>query len=282
MSAALQAKLLRVLQDGSFRRVGGTSEERVDVRILAATHRDLIAAVRAKTFREDLYYRLSTFVLRVPPLRERGGDAALLGQQFLADAEGEGRPRGLAPSGAREFLRHDWPGNIRELQQVVARLRVLLPNEVAEVEADHVCFGREGAASFLPDRPVAEMTEGEFLTRLVEDLDELIRRFNQGDPRGLPTAGAGPLLDDYLDPLLKGRAYERTGGNGVRAGPLLGLRGKLDRSKGDWLERYRALAARLPEGRRRGSIEDESPAAGAGDAVAANVEAPPPEEPRQQ
>ncbi len=119
MSPATQARLLRILQERTLRRVGSTAEVRVDVRIIAATHRDLMAEVKAGRFREDLYYRLMVYPVQVPPLRERPTDILPLVGHFL---EKFGGPALLLADEAREALvRHCWPGNVRELQNVVQR-----------------------------------------------------------------------------------------------------------------------------------------------------------------
>lgn len=124
---ALQAKLLRVLQEKEFERVGGNKTIKVDVRVLATTNRDLIKAVERGEFREDLYYRLNVFPLKVPPLRERGDDILLLADRFLeryARQHGQ-KLAGFSPA-AREILAsHDWPGNVRELGNVVERAAIL-------------------------------------------------------------------------------------------------------------------------------------------------------------
>jgi DNA-binding NtrC family response regulator len=125
LSLPLQSRLLRVLETQEFFRVGGTRPVRVDVRIVSATNRDLRAEVEAGRFREDLYYRLNGVTLRVPPLRERRGDIALLARHFL-DRAGSGR---LLDETAVEALRaYDWPGNVRELEMVVGRAALLAPD----------------------------------------------------------------------------------------------------------------------------------------------------------
>ncbi|MBI5500673.1 MAG: sigma-54-dependent Fis family transcriptional regulator [Deltaproteobacteria bacterium] len=120
MSLATQAKLLRVLESSSFRRVGGTEEIRVDVRTLAATNRDLEVSVRQKMFREDLYWRLSTIRVRLAALRERPGDVAALAEHFLRRGEQRfGRKLHLSPEAHRALERHPWPGNVRELAHTI-------------------------------------------------------------------------------------------------------------------------------------------------------------------
>ena len=124
---ALQAKLLRVLQDQTFERVGGTREIQTDVRFVAATNRDLRAAVRDGLFRLDLYYRLDVVSLTLPPLRERAGDVPALTQHFLERfrRELEARPNGLTPEALACLRRYAWPGNVRELENVIERAAVL-------------------------------------------------------------------------------------------------------------------------------------------------------------
>lgn len=123
MPLSLQAKLLRALQDGSIRPVGQDTEEHVDVRIIAATHRDLKQRVTDGAFREDLYYRLETFSLHIPPLRERGEDCDLLAQRFVqALATAQDRPvEGISPDTMKLLRGYDFPGNVRELQNIIER-----------------------------------------------------------------------------------------------------------------------------------------------------------------
>ena len=116
----IQAALLRVLQDGTFQRVGGTSELRVDVRVLATTKVDLREAAAARVFRDDLYYRLRALEVELPPLRERGEDVLLLAQHFLRGIARDGAaPRALTPDAAAVLRAHAWPGNVRELRHVI-------------------------------------------------------------------------------------------------------------------------------------------------------------------
>ncbi|MCG5241217.1 sigma 54-interacting transcriptional regulator [Azospirillum doebereinerae] len=123
MSAYLQAKLLRFLNDGSFRRVGGEREQKVDVRVVSATHRALEAMVAAHAFREDLFYRLNVLTLQVPPLRERGEDILLLARHFIARACAQARrpPCRLTGAAATALLANRWPGNVRQLENVIFR-----------------------------------------------------------------------------------------------------------------------------------------------------------------
>ncbi len=134
MSLPLQAKLLRVLQDREFHRVGGSKTVSVNIRIVAATNKDLRQAVRAGQFREDLYFRLNVVTLTLPPLRERSGDVAALTQFFLdrhtRDAKRPGMT--LSPAALNALTRYHWPGNIRELDNVIARAVVLSPKDTIE------------------------------------------------------------------------------------------------------------------------------------------------------
>ncbi|MEY4513620.1 MAG: hypothetical protein RLZZ450_5742 [Pseudomonadota bacterium] len=126
MTPALQVKLLRVLQEGTFMPVGGTQTKKVDVRIIAATNRDLSAMVKQGRFREDLYYRLHVVALRMPPLRERGEDLPRLIEHFLQRlGERHGRPKALDPVTFEKLKAHRWPGNVRELQNEMERIWVL-------------------------------------------------------------------------------------------------------------------------------------------------------------
>jgi transcriptional regulator with PAS, ATPase and Fis domain len=127
MSRAAQAKFLRVLQEREFRRLGGTRVVKTDARIIAATNRDLHAAMESGDFRDDLYYRLRVFDIRIPPLRERPGDIALLTDAFLEDM---GQAIGCRPAGVSDEVRgmlsaHHWPGNVRELRNVLERATIL-------------------------------------------------------------------------------------------------------------------------------------------------------------
>jgi two-component system, NtrC family, response regulator HupR/HoxA len=124
MSPTLQVKVLRVLQEGTFNRVGDTETQKVDVRIIAATNRDLSAMVAAGEFREDLYYRINVINVGLPALRDRRGDVPLLVDAFL-DKQAKGRPKKLAPECLQRMLEYPWPGNVRELENEIERLVVL-------------------------------------------------------------------------------------------------------------------------------------------------------------
>jgi len=131
MSRPLQAKLLRFLEDGSFTRVGGTQELRVQVRLIAATNRNIVDAIRKGEFREDLFHRLNVMQFRPPPLRERGTDIALLARNFLrVFALKLGRTvKDISPLAMHALQAHSWPGNVRELRNVIERAVILEPSE---------------------------------------------------------------------------------------------------------------------------------------------------------
>ena len=127
MSPAVQAKLLRVLQEREFQRLGGTRPIKADVRVVAATNRDLEAALARGEFREDLYYRLRVFEIRLPPLRERREDILPLAEAFLEElGAAVGRPAAGISREAREaLLAYAWPGNVRELRNALERATIL-------------------------------------------------------------------------------------------------------------------------------------------------------------
>jgi transcriptional regulator with GAF, ATPase, and Fis domain len=136
MSASTQAKILRVLQEHEFERLGGTRTLRVDVRLLAATNRDLVAMVEAGTFREDLYYRLNVVSIDMPPLRERKEDIEALATFFIRRFSGELKKKmnSLAPDALKALSRYQWPGNIRELENAIERAILLADGDRITVE----------------------------------------------------------------------------------------------------------------------------------------------------
>jgi DNA-binding NtrC family response regulator len=127
MSAPLQAKLLRFLEDGTFTRVGGTQELRVSVRLIAATNRDIVQAIAEKQFREDLFHRLNVVQFRLPPLRERGEDVLLLAEHFLKmfGVSMNKNLKGISRAARAKLMAHHWPGNVRELRNVIERALIL-------------------------------------------------------------------------------------------------------------------------------------------------------------
>jgi DNA-binding NtrC family response regulator len=192
---AIQVKLLRVLQEREFERLGGTRTIKVDVRLLAATNRDLRAALEDGTFREDLYYRLNVVPIDIPPLREHKEDIPDLANLFLARfAKDSGRSEiitGISPAAMQLLLGHYWPGNVRELQNVIERASALATSnklDIGDIQLDsprNRTFSSSGASSdrFLPD---------------------------------------GMTLDQWEDEMIR-EALKRAGGNKSQAARLLGL-----------------------------------------------------------
>ena len=185
ITAATQVKLLRFLQERTFVPLGATGASRVDVRIISATNRDLDEAVRAGSFREDFFYRLNVFAIRVPPLRERRDDVLPLADRFLA---GRGLPTSKLSEAARErLLANPWPGNVRELENALERALILAGE--AEVAAGHLT---PGGASTPRGRHAAELV------------------------------GEGFSLDGFEAELIQA-ALERAGGNKTEAAKILGV-----------------------------------------------------------
>ena len=133
ISPTIQSKLLRVLETSTFRRLGSTRDTKVDVRLVAATNRDLFELSKQGIFREDLYYRLNVFTIHVPPLRDRGEDILLLARHFLHRAGHAGKePKDLAPSTLEVLGKYEWPGNIRELQNVIESAVIMAEGPTVE------------------------------------------------------------------------------------------------------------------------------------------------------
>jgi DNA-binding NtrC family response regulator len=178
LAPGLQAKLLRALQDGEIRRVGGTKTLRVDARVIAATNRDLAAEVRDGAFREDLFYRLNVFPIFLPPLRERREDIPLLVDHFLdrIAQDGGGPLKRLSPEALRAMLAYPWPGNVRELEHALERAALLSEGETItarDLPPEILAPGDELTVS-LPGS-----TEGfkETMARVIRDVEvRLIRR----------------------------------------------------------------------------------------------------------
>ena len=147
MSPNTQAKILRVLQEHEFERLGGTRTLKVDVRLIAATNRDLTAMVEAGSFREDLYYRLNVVAIEMPPLRERKEDIAALAAFFIRRFSGELKKKvaGLEPDALKLLMRYQWPGNIRELENAVERAMLL--TDGAQIGVEDLRLGDTGAFS---------------------------------------------------------------------------------------------------------------------------------------
>lgn len=153
MSLKTQAKVLRVLQEQVMERVGGTQRIRVDVRVVAATNKDLPAEIRAGRFREDLYFRLNVIPIFVPPLRERQQDIPLLAEHFMAllAAEYGRRPKRLASEAAARLQQYGWPGNVRELRNVIERVIIMVGGDTITAQ-DLGFLGRDG----VPEAPATQ------------------------------------------------------------------------------------------------------------------------------
>jgi two-component system nitrogen regulation response regulator NtrX len=173
MSLKTQAKVLRVLQEQVMERVGGTQRIKVDVRVLAATNKDLTAEIRAGRFREDLYFRLNVIPLFVPALRDRQGDIPMLAEHFIAlfAAEAGKRPKRLASEAAARLQQYNWPGNVRELQNVIARLLIFVVGDTITAQ-DLAFLGRDGApelpleqGAMMPLSEARDQFEKEFILR---------------------------------------------------------------------------------------------------------------------
>jgi DNA-binding NtrC family response regulator len=187
MTPGLQAKLLRFLEERTFKRVGGLNDIRVDVRVIAATNRDLEDEVKAGRFREDLFYRLQVMPVRLPPLRERVGDIRLLVAHYIDryNREFRKRVRGLQPAAQALLDQYRWPGNVRELRNAIERAMLL---------ADHGLLGTEDFATLSRQTAVA--------------------------PFRLPAEGVNL---EAVERQLLVQALERAGGNQTHAGHLLGI-----------------------------------------------------------
>jgi DNA-binding NtrC family response regulator len=213
MSAALQAKYLRVLQDGVIRRLGSKTELKVDVRIIAATNKDPVAAMKQGTFREDLYYRLNVFSLTMPTLRSRKEDIALLADAFIAEfAAKYAKPAKALSEDALEMLkRHAWPGNVRELRNCIER---------AVVESDEVHI------------PASLLSIGGH--RLIPVPPPVLPSAPASDGAGAPPAG---MTLDEAERILILKTLAALGNNKTRAAESLGISLKTLHNK---LRRYNA------------------------------------------
>ncbi len=208
MSAITQAKILRVLQEGVIERVGGTEAIDVDVRVIAATHRDLPAMTRNGTFREDLYYRLNTFTIHLPPLSERTEDIPLLVRYFIArECRRAGRPLvSVLPEAMEKLISHSWRGNVRELENVISRALIVTTGNT--LLPDAIVLAAPSGVGESDDLPT---TDEALLDRVFERLAE---RFAQSHGE--------PILSVLEREMLK-RALTHENGNQVQAARLLGI-----------------------------------------------------------
>ncbi|HSF07253.1 MAG TPA: sigma-54 dependent transcriptional regulator [Methylomirabilota bacterium] len=209
MPLELQSKLLRALQERVIERVGGREPIPVDVRVLAATHRDLESLMQEGRFREDLYYRLNVVTINLPPLRERRRDIPLLVEHFLAKYAEEFGERAVAPDTLDRLVGYGWPGNVRELENIVQRAMVLATTGV--ILPEHLPIGPVSAAASVA---------------MDASLEDIIERKLMECVRGLRHQGGanlyGLILGLVEKPLLRAVLRE-TGGNQVRAAQILGI-----------------------------------------------------------
>jgi two-component system nitrogen regulation response regulator GlnG len=213
MPPEAQTRLLRVLQEGEYTTVGGRTPIKTNVRIIAATHRDLKQLIRQGRFREDLYFRLNVAPIRIPALRERSEDVAELTRHFLAQAAQEGLPWKTITADAMERLkRHSWPGNVRELENMVKRLAALC----AEDEIDLSVIEAE-----LAESPMVEIeAEGGGLSQSVE---RHLKAYFKAHGEALPAPGLyDRVLREIERPLLL-LTLDATRGNEVKAADILGV-----------------------------------------------------------
>jgi len=216
MPIEAQTRLLRVLQEGEYTTVGGRTPISTNVRIIAATHRDLRSAVRQGLFREDLYYRLNVVPLRIPPLRERTEDIPELVAHFLARSEAEGMPsKSFAPEAMGRLKDYRWPGNVRELENLIQRLTALYSQDVISLEIMEAELAHSSPGSSAEARADEES--------LSDSVERHLRTYFSAHRDGLPAAGLyGRILHEIERPLIS-LSLEATRGNQVQAASLLGL-----------------------------------------------------------
>jgi two-component system nitrogen regulation response regulator GlnG len=215
MPLEAQTRLLRVLQDGEYTTVGGRRPIKADVRIVAATHRDLRHQVQQGLFREDLFYRLNVVPIRLPPLRERTEDIAELVQHFFARAQAEGLPlKSLSAEAMERLRRYRWPGNVRELENMIQRLAALHAEDVIGLDVVETELAEPAPAQ--PERAGADDGLGAAVER------HLAQYFAaHGD--ALPAAGLYDRILREVERPLFAITLSATRGNQVRAAKLLGL-----------------------------------------------------------
>ena len=225
MPMEAQTRLLRVLQEGEYTTVGGRTAIRTNVRIVAATHRDLKMQIQQGLFREDLYYRLNVVPLRLPPLRERRDDIGDLARHFLGEAgTQDGGQRTLSPDAIERMKQHQWPGNVRELENVIRRIAAIYPEDVLTREM----VDAELAEALVAPPVVDGSDDAATLSDLVEN--HLARYFAEfgGD---LPPPGLYDRVLREIEAPLFTAALAATRGNQIRAAELLGLNRNTLRSR---------------------------------------------------
>lgn len=172
LSLPLQAKLLRVLQDKQIRAVGDSQLKSIDVRIMAATHRDLKIMVKDGKFREDLFYRLNVLPVAVPPLRERTQDIPILVESFISKfaAQNGSRVRGVTSEAMAALMAHPWPGNVRELENLIERAVVLSPNELIDkkdIMGSVVAEAKSGIEQLFTETPTLDQIEERYIKMIL-------------------------------------------------------------------------------------------------------------------
>jgi two-component system, NtrC family, nitrogen regulation response regulator GlnG len=216
MPLEAQTRLLRVLQQGEYTTVGGRTPIKTDVRIIAATNRDLRQLIQQGLFREDLYYRLNVVPLRLPPLRERVEDIPDLVRHFLRKAEDEGLPHKTLDNEALDMLRrHRWPGNVRELENLIRRLAVLQSGDAisaASVSAEL----KEPAKTFAAD-------SGDGPQSLAASVEQYLTQYFLAQGDRLPPPGVYDRIVQEVERPLISICLAATRGNQIRAAQLLGL-----------------------------------------------------------
>jgi two-component system nitrogen regulation response regulator GlnG len=217
MPAEAQTRLLRVLQEGEFTTVGGRQAIRANVRIVAATHRDLRQAIRAGQFREDLFYRLNVVPIRLPPLRERLEDIPVLARHFLDKArEGGASHKTLDPTALERLRQHRWPGNVRELENLMRRLAALYPQEIITGEVIHAELADPGAGAETADISGAPEP-------LAQAVERHIRQFLAASRDGMPMRDIyDQVIAEVERPLIQ-MTLSATRGNQIKAAAMLGL-----------------------------------------------------------
>jgi DNA-binding NtrC family response regulator len=206
MDTSLQAKIMRVIQEGEIERVGGLKPIKVDVRVIAATNKDIEKAVAEGRFREDLYYRLSVFPLTIPPLRDRTEDIPLLVDFFVKKycAETKTSPKSISPEALEAMMKRSWKGNVRELENTIERAVILCEGNV--IATDHISLSPASRSGFSQDIPMTgtlEETAKEAL-RLAET--QRIRKA-LADTKGNKSRAAEVLRVSYKTLLTKIREY---------------------------------------------------------------------------
>ena len=216
MPLEAQTRLLRVLQQGEYTTVGGRTAIKTDVRIIAATNRDLRQLIGQGLFREDLYYRLNVVPLRLPPLRERVEDIPDLVRHFLRKAEDEGLPHKTLDNDALDLLRrHRWPGNVRELENLIRRLAVLQSGDVISAAAVSAEL-KEPAKTFAAE-------EGEGPQSLAASVEQYLTQYFLAQGDKLPPPGVYDRVVQEVERPLISICLAATRGNQIRAAQLLGL-----------------------------------------------------------